>query len=246
LTETEQYLVSYDKYRGPVKLLLELVQSKKADIYHISLSHIVKGFLDFIKKNESVAIDTLSGFIWTVSTLMEIKSRSLLPSKNREDKHEEPTQEILRRREQDYRLFLKISCYLDKVRETEELFLVREAPLEKEFMDLMPDFLEGLNLDHIYSLAERLLKDQPIQVNLGIVYNHRNIRTIYQEMKRVKQKLDEANEITFRDLADECKEVIDIIICFLSILELYKNEEVEILQFESFGNIIIKKVIKNG
>jgi len=223
--------------------LLELVQSKKADIYQISLNEIISGFLDFIKKSKAVAIDTISSFIWIASTLLEIKSRSLLPSKKKEDQQqEEPGEELLRRREAEYRVFKKISSYLDKAMETEELFLVREAPLEKEFMDIMPDFLEGINRYDLSSLAARLLKGQPTQMNLDIVYNHRNIRSIYDEMERVKQKLDTITEVTFRDLTIEYQEVIDIIICFLSILELYKNEEIEILQFENFGSIIIKKI----
>ncbi|MGM0366190.1 MAG: segregation and condensation protein A [Actinomycetota bacterium] len=247
MTESrEEYLIEYDKYRGPIKVLLELVQSKKADIYQISLNEVISGFLEFIKRSRTVTIDTISSFIWTASILLEIKSRSLLPSKKKEVQEEEPDEAILRRREKEYRVFKKISSFLQKAMETEELFLVREAPLEKEFMDTMPDFLEGINSYGLSRLAARVLKGQPEQMNLGIVYNHRNIRSIYDEMERVKQKLETNTKMTFRDLTVEYEQIIDIIICFLSILELYKNEEIEIVQFENFGSITVKKMEENG
>ncbi len=242
----QEYLISNEKYRGPIKLLLELVQSKKIDIYQISLNDIISGFIKFINENKPATMDIISGFVWTASVLLEIKSRSLLPSKKKQDHKMEPGEELLREREREYRIFKKISSYLEKTMETEQLFFLREAPLEKEFMEIMPDFLEGININDLLGLATMLLKGEPVQLNLDIVYSHSNIKTIYDEMDRVKQRLYSKPELTFRDLTMEYEQIIEIIICFLSILELYKNEEIEIIQFENFGSILIKKIGKDG
>jgi chromatin segregation and condensation protein Rec8/ScpA/Scc1 (kleisin family) len=59
-------------------------------------------------------------------------------------------------------------------------------------------------------------------------------------MGRIKDMLQSREDITFREISSVYKKVMDRIISFLSILELYKNEEIEIIQFESFGNIVIK------
>jgi len=241
-----QYIVSYQNQTGPIKFLLELVQSKKADIYNISINDIIAGFMDFINRYESVAIDTISSFIYTASVLLEIKSRSLLPSKNVQvEQQQKISQEILRLREQEYKIFKKIALYLEKSLETEELFFVREAAVEKQFLDIMPNFLEGINKFDIALLARNMLKGEPVQLGFDIAYNHRNIRSIYDEMERIKTNLSQKEEVTFKQLTLDFKEVLDIIICFLSILELYKNEQIEIIQFENFGNIIIKRTKKN-
>jgi chromatin segregation and condensation protein Rec8/ScpA/Scc1 (kleisin family) len=59
-------------------------------------------------------------------------------------------------------------------------------------------------------------------------------------MGRIKEMLQSRKDITFREISSVYEKVMDRIISFLSILELYKNEEIEIIQFESFGNIVIK------
>ena len=59
-------------------------------------------------------------------------------------------------------------------------------------------------------------------------------------MGRIKDILKSREDITFKEISSTYEKVMDRIISFLSILELYKNEEIEIIQFESFGNIVIK------
>ncbi len=60
-------------------------------------------------------------------------------------------------------------------------------------------------------------------------------------MERIKDILDKRADISFRELTSKYDKVIDKIISFLSILELYKNEMIEIVQFDNFGKIIIKR-----
>jgi len=99
-TESEDYLIEYQKFKGPIYLLLELVQKKKEDIYEISLSTIIKEFIDYIKIKKNILFDTLSGFIYTASILVEIKSRSLISSESRSAHEEENVAniEFLKRR----------------------------------------------------------------------------------------------------------------------------------------------------
>ena len=93
----------------------------------------------------------------------------------------------------------------------------------------------------MWSIAGRLFARTTIELNLEEVYNHRFTLNIFDEMERIKSILSSRQgEATFREISSVHKLVIDRIISFLSLLELYKNEEIEILQFESFGNIIVK------
>ena len=113
LTVEQSYLIKLEKFEGPINLLLELIKKKKIDIYGIKLSSIIIDFVNYIKKNKYIILDTLSGFLYTASILLEIKSKSLIPSKSETiDEGEEIDEDILKKREAEYKVFIKISNYL--------------------------------------------------------------------------------------------------------------------------------------
>jgi segregation and condensation protein A len=242
--ESKDYLIEYKKFRGPIYLLLELVQKKKEDIYEISLSTIIKDFVSYIRNKKNILFDTLSGFIYVASILLEIKSRSLLPSKSKAVDEEEYVQstEILKRREEEYRIFKKISNYFRSLYEKESLYFVREAPIEKEFLELLPDFTKDINIGQLSFIASKLVKYKEEKINLVSIYNDRVSINIFEEMKRIKEMLYSKDNITFKEITSKYDRIIDKIISFLSILELYKKNSIDIIQFENFGSIIIKRI----
>jgi segregation and condensation protein A len=240
--QDKDYTLEYkETFTGPIFLLVELVQKKKIDIYDISLSYIINGFMEFIKKNSGVLLDTISSFTYFCSILLEIKSRSLLPSK-KEDEGEggELDINILKRREEEYRIYKKVSNYINSKIIEESLSYIREAPLEKDFLDTFPDFTKKIELNELWMTACRMLTKDELGLDLDDIYNHRSTINIFSEMGRIKEMLQSRENITFREISSVYIKVMDRIISFLSILELYKNEEIEIMQFGSFGNIVIK------
>ena len=144
----KDYTLEYeDIFNGPIFLLVELVQKKKIDIYDISLSYIINGFMEFIKEKSGVLLDTISSFTYFSSILLEIKSRSLLPSKKEDDGEEgELDVNILKRREEEYRIYKKVSNYISSKIIEESLFYIREAPLEKDFLDTFSEFTKKIEL----------------------------------------------------------------------------------------------------
>ncbi len=242
--ESKDYLVEYKEFRGPINLLLELVQKKKEDIYEISLNTIIKDFISYIKNKKNILFDTLSGFVYIASILLEIKSRSLFPSKSETADEEENvlSAEILKRREEEYRIFKKISNYLGSLYERESLYFIREAPIEKEFLKLLPDFTRDINIKELSLIASKLIKYKEEKLNLNNIYNHRISISIFEEMKRIRGILYSKDNITFKEITSKYDQIIDKIISFLSILELYKKNVIDIVQFESFGSIIIKRI----
>ena len=242
VAKNEDYSLEYeDIFSGPIFLLVELVQKKKIDIYDISLSYIINGFVEFVKEKSEVLLDTLSSFTYFSSILLEIKSRSLLPS-NKEEKDEEGELDIniLKRREEEYRIYKKVSNYISSKILEESLFYIREAPIEKDFLEILPDFTKKIELGQLWMTACMLLTRKEFELDLDDIYNHRSTINIFDEMGRIKDILRSREDITFREISSIYKKVMDRIISFLSILELYKSEEIEIVQFESFGNIVIK------
>ena len=175
-TEVKDYLVEYKKFKGPLYLLLDLVQKKKEDIYEISLSTIIRDFISYIKDKKNLLFDTLSGFIYVASILLEIKSRSLLPSKNEAAAEDENILniEILKKREEEYRIFKKISNYLRSIYEKESLYFIREAPIDKEFLSLLPDFTRDINIEELSLIASKLIKYSEERLDLESIYNQKS------------------------------------------------------------------------
>jgi len=242
--ESKEYLIEYNEFKGPIYLLLKLVQKKKEDIYEINLSTIIKDFINYIKLNKDILIDTLSEFLYVASILLEIKSRSLIPSKRKDVLEEEDIlkDDILKKREQEYLVFKKVSNYFRDLYEKESLYYIREAPIEEKFLKLLPDFTRDISINELSYTASKLLKYEEEKLNLESIYNHRTSINIFDEMKRISEILTGRESVTFREITSIYSKVIDKIISFLSILELYKKGLIDIMQFENFGNIVIKKI----
>lgn len=239
----QRYLIKYEDFSGPANLLLDFVRKRKVDIYQIRLNSIILDFLDFIKINKNILLDTLSSFLYITAILLEIKSSSIIPSQSKkEEEIEIGDDSLLRLREQEYRIYQKTANYVEKLIDEEKFYFVREAPLEREFLDVLPDFLDKLNMKLINFIASTLLKRNDFIIDLSTVYLDNASITVIDEMDRIKKELLSKKEVSFMQLSESYSELIDKIICFLSILELYKNELIDIIQFENFGNIIIKNI----
>lgn len=239
----QSYLIKYEDFSGPANLLLDLVRKRKVDIYQIRLNSIILDFLDFIKTNKNILLDTLSSFLYITAILLEIKSSSIIPSQSKkEEEIEIGDDSLIKVREQEYRIYQKTANYVEKLIDEEKFYFMREAPLEKEFLNVLPDFLGKLNMDLINYIASTLLKRDDFIIDLSTVYLDNASISMIDEMDRIKKELLSKKEVSFIQLSESYSELIDKIICFLSILELYKNELIDIIQFENFGNIIIKNI----
>ena len=239
----QSYLIKYEDFSGPANLLLDLVRKRKVDIYRIRLNSIILDFLDFIKTNKNILLDTLSSFLYITAILLEIKSSSIIPSQSKkEEEIEIGDDSLIKVREQEYRIYQKTANYVEKLIDEEKFYFMREAPLEKEFLNVLPDFLDKLNMELINYIASTLLKKNDFIIDLSTVYLDNASISMIDEMDRIKKELLSKKEVSFIQLSESYSELIDKIICFLSILELYKNELIDIIQFENFGNIIIKNI----
>ncbi len=243
--ESNNYLIEYGDFKGPANLLLELVRKHKIDIYQIRLNIVISEFQEFIKITKDILLDTISGFTYTASILLEIKSRSIIPSQDHEHLEEESDIEdnlFLLAREKKLKVFQKVSNYLVHLKEIEELYYIRESPVEDQFIEIFPDIFNNLDVKFLQNMASMLLKKNKFDLDLSRIYTDESNITVIDEMKRIRAIVNSNSQISFRDLSANHKMLIDKIVCFLSILELYKNEYIDIIQFENFGDILIKKL----
>ncbi len=245
-TSEKYYYINNDSFNGPINILLDLIQKKKIDIYDISLSEITKDFLEYIKKSKSIIMETFSSFIHIASIMLELKAKSLIPSKNKKmDDFEdsEMSLEMLKLREKEYAVFSSAADYFDYLVSNEDIYFVREAPLEEKFFDMFDDIYKNIELKEIIHLAYNLFRDKPKEMlNINGFIKDVTTKTISEEIERIEKILIKIKKISFKELTVPLEKMIDKIICFLSILEMYKNGEIDIIQFENFGNILIERI----
>jgi len=189
ITDNKEYQVEYNQFKGPIYLLLELVRKRKEDIYEISLSTVIKDFINYIRRNNKILLGSLSGFVYIASILLEIKSRSLIPSKRKQmdEEEEREVDDVLKRREREYRVFKKVSNYFRNLYEKQSLYYIREAPLEKEFLSLLPDFtMDDIGIEKLHETASNLLKYREEKLKLGDIYGKDVNISVFDEMKRIR------------------------------------------------------------
>lgn len=235
------YKVKVETYEGPMDLLLNLIEENKVDIYDIPINLITSQFLDYIRKLEEYRLEITGDFLIMASTLLEIKSKMLLPKeKLRQDDGEEeidPREELVRRLE-EYRLYKEIS---KELRNSEEYGLktLYKTKEEEIFEDDNLD-LGQLDLKVLVKCINNLIRKNKLDEE----YEFELVReeyTIEECQNKIIINLESKSICRFTDLIYFPITNGKIIAYFLTILELIKQRLILVEQNEAFNDLIITK-----
>ncbi len=238
------YKFVINDFEGPLDLLLHLIKISEVDIYDIEIEKITNQYLDFIESMEEMNLTVASEYLVMASELIELKSRLLLPSNKDlgEDEYEENTRENLINRLLEYKKYKDMTetfKYLENVRKD----ICTKEPINfSEYKDIETINDGDITLDDLVNALNNFLKrkeeEKPIQTKitkkeLSVKDRTNEIRSILKNKKRV----------SFFDLFSiKTKEYV--VVTFLSILEMAKKGELNIIQENNFNDIIIN--IKEG
>jgi segregation and condensation protein A len=228
------------KYKNPIELLIDLINNQEVNIYYVSISDITNQYIQFIKSLKYIDLEKASQFILTASTLLELKSMSLLPQEE-ELFEDEDTQEMLEKKLKEYRKYKRISKFLKNVLDVESKCYLSFIKLDENLNQISSEFIGDIN---IYDLAKTWYEFSIPQIETEKVDTSfiRNIRmNIDEEINRILDVLEKSPHISFHKITSHFRDRIKIIVSFLAILELYKQGEIELLQKETFGTIRIFK-----
>jgi segregation and condensation protein A len=236
------YEVSTPVFEGPFDLLLHLITNEQVDVYEISLSRIVDAYLTELDRMEHLDLDVATEFLLIAATLIELKTRRLLPGHNDGDLDEE----LLLFEERDLLLARLLECktFKDAASELERLGRIaarshpRTAGLEERFLDVAPDILAGVTAESLRdALVRALTPTPPPRVDLDHVAPIR--ASVADALQELVVELPLAGRTTFRQLAGHHRERLEVIVRFLAVLELYKRGLVDIDQATTFGELQI-------
>ena len=236
------YEVQTPVFEGPFDLLLHLILKQEVDLWEISLSSIVDAFVADVEQMGSVDLDRATEFLLIAATLVELKTRRLLPGSCEVDLDEE----LWRFEERDLLLARLLECktFQDAARTLNDLMAVagrsfpRLAGPEEPFRSLAPDPLERITPRVLAAAAVRGLAPTPEPV---VHTDHvAPIRaSVADAVETVLALLPAEGRVRFRDLVAGVDERIEVVVRFLACLELFKQGVVDLEQTESFGELII-------
>ena len=237
------YKIVLDSFEGPLDLLLSLIEKQKIDIYDIPINVITEQYLDYIEQMEILNLEVTSDFLLMAATLLQIKSKMLLPKvkvEAEEEEEEDPREELVRRL-LAYKKFKEAEA---KLRNYEEIglqsFTKPQEDLtqfEEEEVDLGP-----LDVESLFMTLNRILNKRGLAVedfDLGAI--RRDEYSVKDCTENILRRLEDSRTIKFSQLlrADSSKN--EIVAYFLSVLELMKAKTILVEQEYAFADLIIRK-----
>lgn len=246
-----KYKVVLNTFEGPLDLLLHLIEKAKVDIYDIPISEITDQYMEYLNKAEEIDMEITSEFLVMASTLLEIKSKMLLPSVKEDDEgiqmemeEVDPRMELVKRLV-EYKKYKKAAEKLKAYEQRQNKIFYK--PKEEISQYIIEDIEEDTILDDIELgqladilnniLKKRKIKTEPIDIN----EIQRDEITLEECMEDLKFRLKLERKINFSQLFDEDTTNSEIIITFLSILELAKLRYIRIKQKNNFSDIVLIK-----
>jgi len=235
-----KYKIELESFEGPMDLLLHLIHEAEIDIYDIPINIITEQFLNYIQKMEELNLEIASEFIVMASSLIEIKSKMLLPKKDLDNNEEEedPREELVKRLI-EYKKYKDVSERLKLLeKEQGKVYYKPREELETE-EDLE---LEDMKVELLLKAINNIIKNRTTEdKKLTINEIQREEYTLDQCMNIVEVEIKKKKKIKFTNLLSNNTSREEIITFFLSILELAKIKVLYIRQEEDFSDLIIQE-----
>lgn len=236
------YEVETPVYAGPFDLLLHLILREQVDLYEVALASIVDAYLAEIERLEELDLDVTTEFLLIAATLVELKTKRLLPDERELDLDDElalwDERDLLLTRLLDCKTFKDAAKILGALVDDAARSYPRTAGLEDRFLGLAPDLLEGIGPEDLRAAWLRATAPKPAPtVDLSHVGAIR--ASVTGAVEELIDELPRVGRITFRELTASFVERLEVVVRFLAVLELFKQGLVDLDQPRSFGDIEI-------
>lgn len=238
---TSTHHVAVGPFEGPFDLLLHLIARHKVDIYEVALAQITDDYLTVVREMGELNLEVATEFLVVAATLLELKAARLLPDEDDPELEELAleSRDLLYARLLDYRAFKEAGQILGQLLHAFVGYLPREVSLEQRYTHLLPAVQLSVTPAALAELAARALTAPPRRA-VDVSHLQPVWMTVREAAVMVVDELAGANgRATFRDLAARCRSRVEVIACFLAVLELYRLEQVNLDQTESFGALTV-------
>ena len=235
------YSIKIDEFEGPLDLLLHLIKEDNIDIYDISIDRITKQYLDYINKMEQLNINVCASYLVMAAELMEIKSNSLLPKKKQENNEEnEVSKENLINKLVEYKKYKEVTKTLKDLENNRSNIYIKTPENIKLYVDNIKD--EDASVDDLISAFQKYLERKIMNRPLSTKVTNKEY-SVKETKNNIKGILSIRKKMEFSELFFEYNKSY-IVVTFLSVLEMAKEDEIIINQENNFDNIYIETKVK--
>src|SRR3989344_5248334 len=238
--ESESYTVKTTGFEGPFRLLLELVEKRKLFINDVSLAAVTEDYLNYMNKLGGLNHADIASFVVVASTLILIKSKSLLPSLNLTEE-EQGDIKSLEERLRLYELFMKLGGNIKNNFGKEMIFAPEER--KNELLVFLPD--SQITKESMMGFARDCLGSMPKKVFLPEA-EVRKVISIEEMINDLTERIKSSIKMNFKELHGKIstrEEKVTAIVGFLALLELVRQGVLDAVQEIDGGDIIMEKQI---
>ena len=234
-----EYKIDLDTYNGPLDLLLYLIRREEVDIYDIPITKITNQYMAYLNKLQSIDIGLAGDFLVMASTLMYVKSQTLLPRSEITDEEdmEDPRLELVKQL-LEYKRYKEATSTMTRLSEERSQRFSRP---EERLIDDGKEDDEKLNLEDVdvWKLAQffsGFMKQTLGDVIQKIVYDD---TPVHVYMDKVLNRLTRASAVSLKELLYESQGRSELIGFFLALLELVRLKKIKLEQTQDFDEIQI-------
>lgn len=234
-----EYKIDLDTYNGPLDLLLYLIRREEVDIYDIPITKITNQYMAYLNELQSIDIGLAGDFLVMASTLMYVKSQTLLPRSEITDEEdmEDPRLELVKQL-LEYKRYKEATSTMTRLSEERSQRFSRP---EERLIDDGKEDDEKLNLDDVdvWKLAQffsGFMKQTLGDVIQKIVYDD---TPVHVYMDKVLNRLTRASAVSLKELLYESQGRSELIGFFLALLELVRLKKIKLEQAQDFDEIQI-------
>ena len=248
--------ISYklEKFEGPLDLLLHLIEKNKVDIYDIPIVEITQQYLDYMSQMDKEDLNLVSDFLVMAATLLDIKSRMLLPVEVDEEGEEEDPRAELVARLLEYKKYKMMAQELSELEENAQGLLFKPATVPKEVSKYEPPvdldkLLGDLTLAQLQRIFNSVMKKQkdkldPIRSNFGTI--KREPVSLEEKIVDVLSYARKHRNFSFRQMLERQTDKLEVVVTFLAILELMKIGKIHLTQENIFDDMLIEALEAEG
>ena len=241
--------VKLEVFEGPFDLLFHLIEKNKINIYDIPIALITDQYMEYIDSMQERNKENMSEFLVMAATLLEIKSKMLLPIPKDAQEEEEDPRGALVNKLLEYKKVKHFSEELkERQKEAEKIFF-RSSKLPQHLRSMLQDVpidvcevLDGITLQNMFAVFQDLLKRKDNKmdpIRSGFKSVQRDIYKIEDKITYIMDLLVLSPIMHFEELFYEDSDKMEIVVTFLALLELIRGKKINIEQKYPFDDILI-------
>jgi segregation and condensation protein A len=233
--QNSEFKVQTEQFNGPLDLLLNLIEKRKLLINDISLAKITDDYINHIQNMENVSISNRSHFILTASTLLLIKSKSLLPTLELTQEEEQSIEDLERR----LKIYKRIKSIEPKIA---EMFGKNRSFFKQQtnYVEVIFTPTKQITTKNILDSIKNVLTQLPKVEKISKV-SIKKVISLEETIQNLTERVKNGINMSFKEFSNFDKaEKVNVIVSFLAMLELVKQGMIEVEQKLDYSDIDIQ------